>query len=149
MSQTFEFTYSGAEELTKALEKAIKQYPYTAERVLKKETRVVRKGLKQAVQAEISGHHSPVPGNLAGSFSIGRVMRSGNKMTCAVTQKAPHYHLYELGHEIYTHQPEHRDTGLRAVAKKTVARYMAKRSEHSEELAEETLELILKEAGLE
>lgn len=149
MPKIADFTYSGAEELTKAIEKAIKQYPYTAERVLKKETRVVRKGIKQAMLAEISGHHYGAPGGLSGSFSIGRVYKHGDRMTCAVTTKAPHYHLYEEGHEIYTHQPSHRNTGYRAVAKKTVARYMAKRAEHSEELAEETLALILKEAGLE
>ena len=88
----------------------LKQYPASAEKVLKKEARNIAKDLKGRVNSEAEGHHyiSPrseeKPKPLAQSFRQGKVIRSGSKMTVAVTSSAPHYHLYEEGHAMITHK---------------------------------------------
>ena len=137
----------GADSIEKALEIARKQFPHSAEKVLKKEMRNISKDLKQRVNEEAKGHGSSDSRKpLADNFRIGKVIRSGNNYTGAVVQKAPHYHLYELGHELTTH------TGRKigdVAGRKTVARYMAQRSGYSELIAQELLNEILKDAGLE
>lgn len=158
---SFEFD---ATELEKALEKAAKQFPASSERVLKKEGRNISKDLKARVNSEAKGHHyiSPrsekKPKPLANSFHPGKVVRSGNKVTIAVTTSAPHYHLYEEGHAMITHKRKNKKGrsiagGLRQVGEvrgmKTVAKYMAQRSNHAELIAQDLLEEILKEAGLD
>lgn len=160
-SISFEYDIS---DLEKALEIASKQFPASAETTLKKESKNIAKDLKGRVNSEAKGHHyiSPrseaKPKPLAKSFRQGKVIRSGNKVTVAVTTIAPHYHLYEEGHEMVTHkQKNKRGKGIigsnrkvgEVKGKKTVARYMAQRSEHAELLGMEVLEDILKEAGLD
>ena len=94
-----------ASDLIQSMDNAAKQYPASAERVLKKEARNIAKDLKGRVNSEAEGHHyiSPrseeKPKPLAQSFRQGKVIRSGSKMTVAVTSSAPHYHLYVLGHD--------------------------------------------------
>lgn len=167
---SLDFTVTGTEEVVKSLEKAMNQYPYTAEKVLKKEGRGVKKELRTRVQQEAKGHHYRAKGNtdeeneaiaknaLAESFSVGKVVRHGNQMTVAVLSKAPHYHLYEEGHAIVTHDRvvkgkkklgTRRYTGKHAVARKTVARYMAQRAEQAEVIGQQVLDEILKEAGFD
>ena len=101
-----------ASELIQAKEKATKQYPASAEKVLKKEAKNIAKDLQKRVNSEAKGHHYRQGKNsgdeetqkpLSESFRQGRVIRSGSKMTIAVTSSAPHYHLYELGHDMVTH----------------------------------------------
>lgn len=163
--------FEGFGELEKALEKASKQFPYSAEKVLKKESRNIARDLKGRVNAEAKGHHyvskarqesiaagteeKPTP--LAESFSAGRVIHSGTKHTSAVLSKAPHYHLYEEGHMMVTHNRKTKQGRSKAgtgrivgtvKGRKTVARYMAQRSEYSELIGEELLNEILKDAGL-
>lgn len=157
----FEFDFS---DLEKSLETASKQFPDSAEKVLKKEAKNIAKDLKGRVNSEAKGHHYAKPKNeakpkpLAESFRQGKVIRSGSKMTVAVTSSAPHYHLYELGHDMVTHKRKNkRGKGMigsnRKVGvvkgKKTVAKYMAQRSDHAELIGQELLDEILKEAGLD
>lgn len=167
---SMEFTVTGTDDVIKSLEKAISRYPYTAELVLKREGRGIKKDLRTRVQQEAKGHHYRAKSNtdeeneqiaknaLAESFSLGKVIRHGNQMTVAVLSKAPHYHLYEEGHDIVTHDRvvngkkkngTRRYTGKRAVARKTAARYMAQRAEHSELIGQQVLDEILKEAGFD
>lgn len=146
----------GLEEFAKTMEKVMNQYPASAEKILKKEARNIAKDLKGRVTSESKGHHyggSKSP--LTDSFRQGKVVRSGKKMTTAVTSKAPHYHLYEEGHAMITHKQKGKNKhgGLKLVGtvkgKKTTARYMAQRSEYSELLGQEVLNEILKEAGVD
>lgn len=153
-----------ASDLIQLMENAAKQYPASAERVLKKEARNIAKDLKGRVNSEAEGHHyiSPrseeKPKPLAQSFRQGKVIRSGNKMTVAVTSSAPHYHLYELGHDMVTHKRKNkRGKGMigsnrkvgEVKGKKTVAKYMAQRADHAELIGQELLDEILREAGLD
>ena len=153
-----------ASDLIQSMENAAKQYPASAERVLKKEARNIAKDLKKRVNSEAKGHHyinprsEAKPKPLAQSFRQGKVIRSGNKMTVAVTSSAPHYHLYELGHEMVTHKRKNkRGKGIigsnrkvgEVKGKKTVAKYMAQRADHAELIGQEVLDEILKEAGLD
>lgn len=158
---SFEFDTS---DITKALEKASKQFPASAEVTLKKESRNIAKDLKSRVNSEAKGHHyiSPrsesKPKPLAESFRQGKVVRSGSKITVAVTTTAPHYHLYEEGHEMVTHKRKNKK-GKEMIGsnrkvgevkgKKTVARYMAQRADRAELIGQELLNEILKEAGLD
>lgn len=161
--QSISFDFD-AEELTKALELASKQFPASAEKVLKKESKNIAKDLKTRVDSEAKGHHYSNPKNetkpkpLAKSFKQGKVVRSGSKITVAVTTTAPHYHLYEEGHDMVTHKIKNkRGKGIigsnrkvgEVKGRKTVARYMAKRFEQSALLGEETLKDILREAGFD
>ena len=158
---SFEFDTS---DITNALEKTSKQFPASAEVVLKKESKNVAKDLKSRVNSEAKGHHyvSPrsesKPKPLAKSFRQGKVIRSGNKITVAVTTTAPHYDLYEEGHEMVTHKRKNKKgKGMigsnrkvgEVKGKKTVARYMAQRADHAELIGQELLNEILKEAGLD
>lgn len=151
-----------ASELIQAMEKATKQYPASAEKVLKKEAKNIAKDLQKRVNSEAKGHHYRRGKNssdeetqkpLSKSFRQGKVIRSGSKMTVAVTSSAPHYHLYEEGHAMITHKSKDKTKGLRQVGevrgKKTVAKYMAQRAEHAELIGQELLNEILREAGLD
>lgn len=95
---------------------------------------------------------------MAGLFWQGKVIRSGKNYTVAVTSKAPHYHLYEEGHDLVTHNRKNRwgkgkpGTGRKVgkvYAKKTVGKYMARRSEYSEAIGQELLNSILEDAGFD
>lgn len=164
------FDITGADEIGKSIEAAAKQFPYSAEKVLKKEARNISKDLKSRVDSEAKGHHyngknlsddeeKEIKKNqLAKSFQTGKVIHSGSKHTIAVTSKAPHYHLYEEGHDLVTHNRKNKrgkgkiGTGKKighVSGRKTVARYMAQRSEQSELIGQELLDEILKDAGLE
>ena len=93
MSIKFDITGDG--EFAEAMEKAMKQFPASTEKVLKKEARNIAKDLGVRVQEEAKGHHIPATGNrLQDSFRQGKVIRSGKNSTVAVTSKAPNYHLY-------------------------------------------------------
>ena len=46
-----------ASELIQAMEKATKQYPASAEKVLKKEAKNIAKDLQGRVNSEAKGHH--------------------------------------------------------------------------------------------
>lgn len=150
---------TGTDELINALEKAGKQFPATTERVLKKEARNVAKDLASRTSREAKGHHYGGSKNpLADSYRQGRVIKSGKEYTVAVTSKAPHYHLYEEGHDLYTHNKKNKrgkgkiGSGKKighVKGRKTVARYMAQRSEYSEVIGQELLNEILKETGLD
>lgn len=160
-SINFDFDTS---DIVKALERVSKQFPASAETVLKKESKNIAKDLKGRVSSEAKGHHyiSPrsesKPKPLARNFRQGKIIKSGSKMTVAVISTAPHYHLYELGHEMVTHKIKNkRGRGMigsnRKVGevrgKKTVAKYMAQRADHAELIGQELLDEILKEAGLD
>ena len=144
-------------DLAQSMEKAAKQFPASTETILKKEARNIAKDLGGRVKTEAKGHHyggSKVP--LAQSFRQGKVIKSGTKYTVAVTSSAPHYHLYEEGHDLYSHNRKNKygkgkaGTGKKighVAGRKTVARYMAQRSEYSEMIGEALLDEILKEAG--
>lgn len=148
----------GAGDFAKAIEAAAKQFPYSTEQILKKEARNIAKDLKSRVGAEAKGHHYGGSQNpLAESFRQGRVIKSGSNYTVAVTSKAPHYHLYELGHDLYSHNKKNKlgrgkpGTGKkigRVQGRKTVARYMAKRAEYADLIGQELLNQLLKEVGL-
>ena len=153
-SISFDFDSS---DLEKSLKIASRQFPASAEIVLKKESRNIAKDLKGRVDSEAKGHHYAGQGAtqkpLAKSFRQGKVMRSGSKVTVAVTTTAPHYHLYEEGHAMITHKSKDGTHGLRQVGevkgKKTVAKYMSQRADHAELIGQELLQEILKEAGFD
>lgn len=153
-SISFDFDSS---DLEKSLKIASRQFPASAEIVLKKESRNIAKDLKGRVDSEAKGHHyagqGATPKPLAKSFRQGKVMQSGSKVTVAVTTTAPHYHLYEEGHAMITHKSKDGTHGLRQVGevkgKKTVAKYMSQRADHAELIGQELLQEILKEAGFD
>lgn len=153
-SISFDFDSS---DLEKSLKIASRQFPASAEIVLKKESRNIAKDLKGRVDSEAKGHHyagqEATHKPLAKSFRQGKVMRSGSKVTVAVTTTAPHYHLYEEGHAMITHKSKDGTHGLRQVGevkgKKTVAKYMSQRADHAELIGQELLQEILKEAGFD
>lgn len=151
------FDMTGTGDLAAALEQATKQFPVSTEKVLKKEARNIAKDLKRRVRSEAKGHNSKKTGKkLEQSFRQGRVIRNGNNYTVAVTSKAPHYHLYEEGHELVSHNRKNRKgkkklgTGKKigvVKGRKTVGRYMAQRSEYSEMIGQEILNAILEDAN--
>jgi hypothetical protein len=153
-SISFDFDSSDLEE---SLKIASRQFPASAEIVLKKESRKIAKDLKGRVDSEAKGHHYAEQGAahkpLAKSFRQGKVIRSGSKVTVAVTTTAPHYHLYEKGHAMITHKSKDRTHGLRQVGevkgKKTVAKYMSQRADYAELIGQELLQEILREAGFD
>lgn len=163
-SISFDFDVS---ELTQAMENASKQYPASAEKVLKKEAKNIAKDLQGRVNSEAKGHHYRRGKNssdeesmkpLSESFRQGKVIRSGSKMTVAVTSTAPHYHLYELGHDMVTHnRKDKKGRGKAGTGKKvgevkgmkTVAKYMSQRADHAELIGQELLDEILREAGVD
>lgn len=154
--QSISFDFDSS-DLEKSLKIASRQFPASAEIVLKKESRNIAKDLKGRVDSEAKGHHYAGQGAthkpLAKSFRQGKVMRSGSKVTVAVTTTAPHYHLYEEGHAMITHKSKDGTHGLRQVGevkgKKTVAKYMSQRADHAELIGQELLQEILKEAGFD
>lgn len=149
---------TGAGDFAKALEAAAKQFPHSTEQILKKEARNIAKDLKTRVNTEAKGHHYGGSQNpLSESFRQGRVIKSGSSYTVAVTSKAPHYHLYEQGHDLYSHNRKNKlgrgkpGTGKKigyVPGRKTVARYMALRSEYAGLIGQEILNQLLKEVGL-
>lgn len=162
MDTKFELVGSG--EFAEAMEHAMKQFPASAEKVLRKEARNIAEDLGTRVNTEAKGHHwkpkdsEEEPVRLAESFRQGKVIRSGTNYTVAVTSKAPHYHLYEEGHDMVTHNRKNRwrkgipGTGRKVgvvKGKKTVGKYMSQRSEDSEEIGLELLNAILKDAGFD
>ena len=101
--------------LSENLEKAAKQFPYSTEKVLKKEARNIAKDLKKRVQQEAKGHHyhgkvtsdeeaEIIKNRLENSFRQGKVVKNGSGYSVAVTSKAPHYHFYEDGHALVSHR---------------------------------------------
>ncbi len=149
--------------IAEGLEKAAKRFPASTETILKKEAKNIAGDLKDRVTVEAKGQHyyegdeEDRPKRLKDSFHQGKVIKSGRKYTVAVTSSAPHYHLYEEGHDLYSHNRKNKygkgkaGTGKKigkVYGRKTVARYMAKKSEYSEMIGEALLDEILKEAGL-
>lgn len=151
------FKVEGFEDLEKALTKAEKNFPASAESVLKAESKRAAKDIKDRIGKEAKGHGKK-PGTLKKSFGAGKVIKRGINYTGAVTTTAPHYYLYEEGHDLYTHNRKNKrgkgkpGTGQKighVKGRKTVARYMAQRSEDSEEIGMRLIDAILKDAGLE
>lgn len=146
----------GLGELEKAMEKATKQFPYSTEKILKKEAREIKKQVTNAYVGNLvkskrkkwkKSLEKKSTKSLEKSFSPGKVIKHGNKYTTAVTSKAPHYHLVEDGHEESGWYAEQSDAKP-VSGKKIVAKIMARRSENAEKMGEELLNEILKEAGL-
>ena len=52
-----QFDIEGEGGIEKAMEKAVKQFPHSTEKVLKKEGYNIAKDLKKRVQQEAKGHH--------------------------------------------------------------------------------------------
>lgn len=159
-----QFDIEGEGGIEKAMEKAAKQFPYSAEKVLKKEGYYIAKDLGKRVQHEAKGHHYKDANSdgehepLAESFSRGKVVKQGSSYTVAAMSKAPHYHLYELGHDLCSHNRKNKKgkgkpgSGKKigeVAGRKTVARYMAQRAEYSDWIGQELLNEILKDAGFE
>lgn len=140
-----------------AFEKAAKQFPYSAENALKKEARQLKKQITNSyVGSTIKSKRknwkkslkNKKKTSLEKSFSPGKVIKSGNKYTTAVTTKAPHYHLVEDGHKQGGWYAE-QDGAKPVKGKKTVAKIMARRSENADEIGQRVLNELLKDAGLE
>lgn len=147
-----EFDTEGIGELIRQLKDVEKRFPATTERVLKKEARRVAKDLRGEVASRIEGHGRHDGGGSQGylekSFSPGKVLMTGDGFRVAVVTKAPHYHLVEEGHDIYTHLKKGRGRLVgHAEGKKIVAAYMARRSEHSQEIAQAILDEVLDEVS--
>ena len=121
------------------------------------------------MQQEAKGHHyhgkvtsdeeaEIIKNRLENSFRQGKVVKNGSGYSVAVTSKAPHYHFYEDGHALVSHGRKSKNGKIKAgtgkyikdvPGRKTVARYMAQRSEYSELIGQELLNEILKDAGLD
>lgn len=151
------FKVEGLDDLEKAFEKAEKLFPESAESVLKAESKRAAKDIKGRIGTEAKGHGKK-PGTLKKSFRPGKVMKRGDNYTGAVLSTAPHYYLYEEGHDLYAHNRKNKrgkgkpGSGQKighVDGRKTVARYMAQRSAESEEIGMRLLNDILKDAGLE
>lgn len=157
--KSIDFKVEGTGELEKALKDAARQFPYSAEKALQKETREIKKEITNTYINDILiSRHSDKYGwrkrlkskkktQLEKSFSPGKVIFHGDKITSAVTSKAPHYHLVEEGHEPggwYGRQLN----AKRVEGKKIVAKIMSRRSENSQEMGERVLNEIFKRAGL-
>lgn len=148
---------SGFVELDNSLRKAQRQFPYTAERVLKSETRNLKKQITNAYVGDIlksrrknwkkSLKNKPKT-SLEKSFQVGQVMKKGNNYTNAVVSKAPHYHLVEDGHEPGGWYAKQKGAE-RVRGKKIAAKIMSRRSRDAEQIGERVLDQILKEAGLD
>lgn len=152
--------------LSENLEKAAKQFPHSTEKILKKEARNIAKDLGKRVSQEAKGHHCHgkstssdeeaeiLKNRLEKSFRQGKVIKNGSGHSVAVTTKAPHYHFYEEGHAMLSHKAKKGGKGSKRYlgevkGMKTVAKYMAQRSEYSELIGKELLNEILKDAGLD
>ncbi len=147
------FEISGMDDLIHAFDEVQKKYPATTEKALKKEARLTKKNIEDNVRRRAAGHGSK-PGTLENSFKLGKVMKSGSRTTIAIVSTAPHYHLVEEGHDLYSHsQKNKRGKGKigtdkligHVTGKKFVGEYMAKRSEYSELIGMELLNEILRE----
>lgn len=148
-------TLEGFDELEKSLSMLEKKFPYTAEQVLQKEARNIRKQIMDSYTANINKGNSIKRKQekakqenrvlLEKSFSVGKVMVKKGKITTAVTSRAPHYHLVEDGHELYSHG---KYVGT-VEGKKIVAKIMGRRSRDSDKIGQKVLDEILKEAGLD
>lgn len=151
-----QFDIEGEGGIERALEKARKQFPYSAEKALRKESAQIK---KQIVNSYVGSTIKSKRKNwkrswqkkkntaLEKSFAPGKVIRQGGKYTTAVVSKAPHYHLVEDGHKEsgwYAKQ----DDAKPIKGQKIVAKIMARRSEKSDKYAQELLDEILKDAGL-
>lgn len=141
----FEIDQKAMDDLEFSVISMMKKFPVEAEKVLKYEAKLVRGLIRENVDAVTKGHGKK-PGTLKRGFSVGKVYHQKGKITVAVTARAPHYHLVEEGHEVYSHGDY---TEKEAPGKKIVAQVMARRSENSEEIAERVLKNILEEAGLD
>lgn len=151
-----QFDIEGEGDIEKALEKARKQFPYSAEKALRKESLQIK---KQIVNSYVGSTIKSKRKNwkkswkkkentaLEKSFGQGKVIRQGGKYTTAVVSKAPHYHLVEDGHEEGGWYAE-QDGAKPVKGKKIVAKIMARRSEKSDKYAQELLDEILKDTGL-
>lgn len=150
----------GLKELQNSMERAVKKFPASAERALQNETEKIASDMKSWVPKKIKGHGrigTEKPGKrLENRFKPGKVIRKGLNYTAADLSGAPHYHLVEEGHDLYTHlRKNKRGKGKvgsnrkigHVDGKKIVAGYMAERSRYSELIAGEMLDEILKEAG--
>lgn len=141
-----------------AFEKAAKQFPYSAETVLKKETRELKKQITNAyIGSTIKSKRKnwkrslkkkDAKTALEKSFSPGKVIKHGSKYTTAVVSKAPHYHLVEDGHAESGWYAKQADSEP-IKGKKIVAKIMARRSEKANEIGQRLLDEILKDAGLD
>lgn len=159
------FDLEGFEELGKSLEEASKRFPATTERILKKEARAIVKDSSENTKRRIKGHGRHDEDNkkdkfLEDSFRPGKPKKNGNNYTNAVVSSAPHYHLVEEGHDLYSHRRKNKrgrgkigsDKLIGHVeGKKIVAQVMAKKaeSEAAQEMGERLLDAILKEAGFD
>lgn len=152
-----EFEEEGLRELIEAFDKATKQFPHSAENILKKEARMIK---KQVTDSYIGSTIKSKRKNwkkslkkkdaktLEKSFSPGKVIKHGSKYTTAVVSKAPHYHLVEDGHKESGWYAKQADSEP-IKGKKIVAKIMARRSEKSGEIGQRLLDEILKDAGLD
>lgn len=144
---------SGMDELCKEIEKLAEKYPDAAEAAVKKEAKIVVSMIRTEVDGKIKGHGSR-PGALRKGFKVGGIKNFSNKMVAVITSSAPHYHLVEEGHDLYTHLQKGR-SGKGKIGsnvkigevkpKKIVAKVMAIRSEEAEEMAIRVLEEILRD----
>lgn len=147
----------GFDELEKALKKVQNRFPQTTERIIKTETRELKKQITNAYVGDIiksrrknwkKSLKSKPKTSLEKSFQVGKVMKKGNDYTNAVVSKAPHYHLVEDGHEPGGWYAQQKGAE-RVRGKKIVAKIMSRRSRDSEEIGRRVLDQILKEAGFD
>lgn len=162
---SMEFELKGFEELADSLEKVEKRFPASTETVLKRETRITAKSIKENTIRRIKKHGKHDLENkkdkyLQDSFSSGKITKKGNHYTNAAVSSAPHYHLVEEGHDLYSHYKKD-EKGKRKLGtakkigevegKKIVAQVMAKRAEAetAQAMGERLLNEIFKEAGFD
>lgn len=85
----FEFDWNGFD---KSVEEAIRMYPNTAEKKLRKATREIKKLAEQAYPKSITG-------NLKENWHTKYDVVNTTQVEGQVFSKSPHYHLVERGHE--------------------------------------------------
>lgn len=159
------FDLEGFDGLGKSLEDVSKRFPASTERILKRETRIIAKEISENTKKRIKGHGRHGEDNkkdkrLEDSFRPGKPKKNGNNYTNAVVSSAPHYHLVEEGHDLYSHRRKNKrgrgkvgsDKLIGHVdGRKIAAQVMAKKaeSETAQEMGERLFDAILKEAGFD
>jgi hypothetical protein len=143
MSDT-SFDVKGLDELLKDVEIAGELFPKEMKKALREESKIAKKEFMQEYSKKIKGHGSK-PGTLKKSFTVGRVIKKGNKFTTAVMSNAPHFHHVEDGHALYSHG---KYAGKKVDGRHIVSDYMDNFEKNMDKVAKRVLDKVMEEAEL-
>ena len=142
-----EITIDGLDELTADLEKLVSKYPDKAGDLLKKSAKEFRKDYVHNVRQDakhLSGNKASL-GKLKNT-KVYPIRGIGKNQYVEIGSTAPHYHLFERGHNKVT--PGGRDVGFvegRHTMEKTIKDY----EEELPKVAQHMIDELLKEGGFQ